>query len=125
MLNQEILNKISNLQGKIAVYWDMDGTLAEFDCITNYPKDFYINKRPINTILSAAKLLSGIDNVESFIISKLPVESEFITFQESECQKNIWLDKFAPFIKKENRIFSTDDNTTINGHYSGKYDFLY
>ena len=124
MINQNILNKIPETNGNIAIYWDMDGTLAEFDCITDYPKDFYINKRPINSILSAAKYLDKKENVTSFVISKLPPESEYITFQESEFQKNAWLDKFTPFIKKENRIFTQDDTTSENGHYLGKYNFF-
>ena len=124
MTHADTLNKILAMKGKTAIYWDMDGTLAEFDRISNYPKDFYINKRPINAILNAAKLLSESGNIDHFVLSKLPPESEYITFAEAERTKSVWLDKWTPFIPKQNRIFTTDDTIMENGNYFGKYDFF-
>ncbi len=122
MTNEITLKKILALPGKTAIYWDMDGTLAEFDRICNYPKYFYINKRPINAVLNAAKRLDENQNIDSFVLSKLPPIG--MTYEESERTKNIWLDNHAPFIRKQNRVFTTDDTILEDGTYFGKYGFF-
>jgi hypothetical protein len=120
MMHKETVDRIKNLSGKTAIYWDMDGTLAEFDRISNYPQDFYINKRPINAILDAARTLSENANIDSFVLSKLPPESEYITFSEAERTKSVWIDRWASFIPKENRFFITDDTILACGNYFGE-----
>ncbi len=121
-MHKQSVDKIKNLPGKTAIYWDMDGTLAEFDRICNYPQDFYTNKRPINAVLEAAKYLSKSENIDSFVLSKLPPIG--MTAAESERTKNIWLDNHAPFIPKENRVFTTDDTILDDGNYFGKFGFF-
>jgi len=81
-------------------------------------------KRPINTVLEASRRISEYEQIDSFVLSKLPPESEYITFAEAKRAKNIWLDKYAPFIPQKNRIFTTDDTILESGNYSGKYDFF-
>ncbi len=104
-MNNEIIEKIQKLKGRTAIYWDMDGTLTELRW-SGYVD--FAEKRPLTPILESARILSNNPNITSFVLSRLPNENKhpFWLFDESEKHKNIWLDKFAPFIKQENRVYT-------------------
>lgn len=85
---------------KIVLYSDMDGVLVEYGAgekplILNNEKNFYLNKRPIFSTINKLKELSDVENIEIGIMSNC-------YFQEQKQDKILWLEKFCPFIKKEN-----------------------
>ena len=99
MYLKEVLKQFNNK--KINLYVDMDGVIADytFGEPCNYHK-----KRPLFSSISKLEEISKLDNVELYILSATR-RTEGIE------QKNIWLDKYAPFFKKENRvIISREDN---------------
>ena len=85
---------------KVKVYFDMDGTLAEYDAedkekILSNQAGVYLTKRPLKSIINVADKLAKIDNIEICIASNCH-------FKEQKEEKLLWLEKYAPFIKKEN-----------------------
>lgn len=93
---------------KVKVYFDMDGTLAEYDAedkekILSNQAGVYLTKRPLKSIINVADKLAKIDNIEICIASNCH-------FKEQKEEKLLWLEKHAPFIKKENiNIIVFDD----------------
>ena len=85
---------------KVKVYFDMDGTLAEYDVedkekILYNQAGLYLTKRPLKSIINVADKLAKIDNIEICIVSNCH-------FKEQKEEKLLWLEKYTPFIKKEN-----------------------
>ena len=85
---------------KIKVYFDMDGTLAEYDAedkekILSNQAGVYLTKRPLKSIINVADKLAKIDNIEICIASNCH-------FKEQKEEKLLWLEKYTPFIRKEN-----------------------
>lgn len=96
-------NLIKDLANKkhIMMFVDMDGVLASYD--VGKPLDF-LNKRPLTENIAKIKKVSELPNVELHILSICRKD-----FQIEE--KNTWLNKYAPFFKKENRtIISKETN---------------
>ncbi len=79
---------------RIRLFVDMDGVIADYN--VGVPKD-YDKKRPLYSSISKLEEVSKLDNVELYILS---VTRETIGRKE----KNDWLDIYAPFFKRENRI---------------------
>ena len=84
----------------IKMFVDMDGVIAHYDVGKAY--DFH-KKRPLISSISKLETISKLENVELFILS-VSVKDEGIQ------QKNSWLDKFAPFFKKENRVIISKES---------------
>ncbi len=78
---------------KVDLYVDMDGVIAEYDF--GKPLDF-LNKRPLLSNIELLRKISQIDNVKMHILSICKKDSQIE-------EKNIWLDKYAPFFEKKNR----------------------
>ena len=72
----------------------MDGANAAYDF--GNPLDF-AKKRPLLTNIKKLEEISKLENIELKILSACKKN-----FQIDE--KNVWLDKYAPFFKQENRI---------------------
>lgn len=90
---------------KIKLFVDMDGVIADYDVGT--PKD-YDKKRPLFDSIKKLKIISEMNNVEMYIFS-------VTRYNEGINQKNIWLDKYASFFKRENRIIiSREENDMIS-----------
>ena len=93
---------------KVKVYFDMDGTLAEYDAedkekILSNQAGVYLTKRPLKSIINVADKLAKIDNIEICIANNCH-------FKEQKEEKLLWLEKYTPFIKKENiNIIVFDD----------------
>ena len=86
---------------KINLYVDMDGVIADY--VFGEPSNYH-KKRPLYTSINKLEEISKMENVELHIFSATR-KTEGIE------QKHIWLDKFAPFFKKENRvIISREEN---------------
>lgn len=92
MYLKETLKEYKNQ--KIKLFVDMDGVIADyiFDCAKDYDK-----KRPLNDSIQKLKEISKMKNVELYILSATRTD-------EGIDQKHYWLDTYAPFFKKENRI---------------------
>ena len=79
---------------KVKLFVDMDGVLADY--VFGSPKDFD-QKRPLFDSIRKLEEVSKMPNVELYIFS-------VTRYSEGLEQKQGWLDKYAPFFKKENRI---------------------
>lgn len=111
MYLKEILNSYGDK--KIKLYIDMDGVVADYD--VGKPDNFE-KKRPLYTSIDKLKEISFMDNVSLFILS---ITRKNIGIEE----KNIWLDKYMPFIDKNNRfILSKEDISKSSSEL--KVDFL-
>ena len=86
---------------KIKLFVDMDGVVADY--IFGSAQDFD-KKRPLYDNIDKLEIVSKMPNVELFIFSAT-------RYSNGISQKNWWLDKYAPFFKKKNRIIiSREDN---------------
>lgn len=79
---------------KIKLYVDMDGVIADY--IVGEPYNFD-KKRPLFSSIEKLKEIAHMDNIELYILSVSKMN-------EGIEQKEGWLDKYAPFFKKENRV---------------------
>lgn len=103
MYIEQVIRRYKNK--KIKLYVDMDGVIADYE--VGNASDFHL-KRPLISNISKLEVISKINNVELFILSITRMDEGFE-------QKQMWLDKNAPFFKKENRvIISRESNEFIN-----------
>ena len=112
----KIINEIKTMakDQKIDIYVDMDGVIAEYDF--GRPLDF-LNKRPLLGNIKVLEEVSKIPNVEMHILSICKKDSQIN-------DKNVWLDKYAPFFKKENRNVLSKETYTDRSSSELKVDFL-
>lgn len=86
---------------KINIYVDMDGVVAHYE--VGKPRN-YDEKRPLNSSIKKLKTISKMKNVNMYILSVTRMNQGII-------EKNEWLDKYMPFIDKQNRfILSREAN---------------
>lgn len=85
---------------KIVLFVDMDGVISPFEF--DKPFDF-ANKRPMTTNIKTLEKVSKLKNVDINILSvcRKDIQKE---------EKNIWLDKNAPFFTKEKRNIISKEN---------------
>lgn len=96
-----IIKDIINLakDKNVICFFDMDGTCVEYG-VNERPKllanepNFFINKRPLRSILKKMKKLSKTKNVTVKILSNC-------YFDEQRADKISWLKQHASFIKPE------------------------
>ena len=89
---------------KVKLFVDMDGVIVDY--IYGKAK-FYHKKRPLYDSIRKLENISKMPNIELYIFSATR-KTEGID------QKHLWLDTYAPFFKKENRIIiSREDNNMI------------
>ena len=108
-----LIKKISN-DKEILMCVDMDGVITSYDA--GKPLDF-LNKRPLTENIKKLEQISKLPNVELKILSICRKNSQIE-------EKNIWLDKNAPFFKKENRVIISKENITNKKSYELKIDYL-
>ena len=82
-----------SLKRKVNLFVDMDGVITEYDF--GKPLDF-VNKSPLLSNIKVLEEISRIPNLDMHILSICRKDSQVN-------DKNNWLDKYAPFFKKENR----------------------
>lgn len=92
----------------LAIFVDMDGVIADYrfgegENIKNNVQGTYLKKRPIFTTINNLKKINNEECFEIYILSSC-------FFKEQAVEKDKWLDKYADFIKKENRIFTYNAN---------------
>jgi hypothetical protein len=105
---------ISNYNEKLRIYVDMDGVIADY--IVGKPYDFE-NKRPLFDSINKLKEVSEFNNVEMYILSICNNESQI-------AEKNNWLDKYASFFQKENRVIISKDDNPDKSSSELKRDYL-
>lgn len=99
MYLKEYLKKFSNK--KIKLFVDMDGVIVDYEF--GKPSDYH-KKRPLYDSIKKLEEISNLSNIEMFIFSATRKNEGFE-------QKNLWLDTYAPFFKKQNRIIiSREEN---------------
>ena len=102
MYLKEYMKQYKNV--KIKLFVDMDGVIADY--VFDNAKD-YDKKRPLNDSIKKLEEISKMENIEQYILSATR-KNEGIE------QKNWWLDNYAPFFKKDNRIIiSREANNMI------------
>ena len=99
---------------KIDLFVDMDGVIASYNF--GMPLNFK-TKRPLVTNINTLKEVSQIKNVNLYILS---VCRENYQIKD----KNDWLDKYAPFFKKENRIILSKEKITNTSSPNMKLNYL-
>ena len=99
---------------EVLLFVDMDGVIASYDF--GKPLDFK-NKRPLKTNIDTLKKVSELDNITLNILSVCRKDYQIV-------EKNEWLDKYAPFFKKENRNILSKESITGYSSAELKLNFL-
>ena len=109
-------NLIKNLSSEkeLVIFVDMDGVISSYD--VGKPLDF-LNKRPLKENINKLEKINELPNVELYILSICRKN-----FQIEE--KNIWLDKYAPFFKRKNRIIISKQETDNTSSPEIKANYL-
>ena len=79
---------------KVKMFVDMDGVIADFDFGNNGDYD---KKRPLYSSIEKLERISKKDNIDLYIFSATRMNKGYD-------EKQYWLDKYAPFFEKENRV---------------------
>ena len=79
---------------KVKMFMDMDGVINDFDFGNNGDYD---KKRPLYSSIEKLERISKKDNIDLYIFSATRMNKGYD-------EKQYWLDKYAPFFKKENRV---------------------
>ena len=111
-------NIIEKYDKKVIMYVDMDGVIADYE--VGKALDFK-NKRPLLSNINKLKDISNISNIEMHILSLCKKD-----YQVKD--KNDWLDKYAPFFKKENRVIISKESNEgtsceLKANYLSKLNF--
>lgn len=99
---------------KIKLFVDMDGVIADYEF--GSAKD-YDKKRPLYDSIKKLKEISQMINVELYIFSAT-------RYTEGFNQKHWWLDTYAPFFKRENRIIISREENNMEESASLKAKYL-
>ena len=91
---------------KKRVYIDMDGVLAEYNPAANVEElakeGYFRSLRPRKSMVLAVKTLIKTQLTEVFVLSAVLPQCK----EQSEREKNEWLNKFLPEIDSEHRLFT-------------------
>ena len=99
---------------RIKLFVDMDGVIADYD--VGKPSN-YDEKRPLFSNISKLDEISKEGNIELYILS-------VCRMTEGIEQKNCWLDKYAPFFKKENRVILDRESNNFKHSKDLKVDYI-
>ena len=99
---------------KIKLLVDMDGVIADYEF--GSAKD-YDKKRPLKASIRKLEKISEMPNVELYIFSATRKD-------EGIEQKHWWLDTYAPFFKRENRIIISRESNNMEESASLKANYL-
>ena len=103
----ERVKEIKKENEKIAIFVDMDGTIAEYpvyqeENVAKAMEEEYSKIEPVNYIINILKELSKIENIDLYILTLSK------TIQISE-EKIKWLKKYVNFIQEKNWIIITKE----------------
>ena len=96
MFLKEELKKIN---GNIKLFVDMDGVIADYNVGKAYDYD---QKRPLYDSIKKLEEVSKMENIELFVLS-------ITRMTEGFNQKHEWLDKYASFFKRKNRVIISSE----------------
>lgn len=99
---------------KIKLFVDMDGVIVDY--VVGSTSDFH-KRRPLISSIEKLNEISKMENVELFILSVTKMD-------EGLKQKQIWLDKYAPFFKENNRIILSRESNSFKSSADLKAEFL-
>ncbi len=108
-----LIEKVSKNK-RIIIYVDMDGVIASYDF--GKPLDI-TKKRPLYTNIKTLESLLDLENVELGILSVCRFDSQIR-------EKNDWLDKYAPFFKKDKRIIISKESNPNHTSKELKLNYL-
>ncbi|MBR2704431.1 MAG: hypothetical protein IKE91_03080 [Clostridia bacterium] len=114
MFFRKTIEELESKYKKIRIFIDMDGVIADY--IVGEASD-YDKKRPLLSTIKQLEEISNKPNIELNILS-------ISRMDEGVEQKNIWLDKYVPFIKKENRYIISRESNNMEKSYKLKCDFI-
>lgn len=114
MFFEKNIKELESKYKKIKLFVDMDGVIADY--IVGEARDYH-KKRPLLSTIKQLEDISNKDNIELNIlsISRMDVGVK---------QKNDWLDTYAPFFKKENRIIISRESNNMEKSYKLKCDYI-
>lgn len=114
MFFRKTIEEIKDKYNKIKIFVDMDGVIADY--VVGEARD-YDRKRPLLTTIKQLEEISKIDNIELFIlsISRMDIGVE---------EKNRWLDTYAPFFKRENRVIISRESNNMEKSFKLKCDYI-
>ena len=99
---------------RIKLFVDMDGVIADY--IFGSAQD-YDKKRPLYDNIDKLEIVSKMPNLELFIFSAT-------RYSTGIAQKHWWLDTYAPFFKKENRIIISREENDMRESSILKAEYL-
>ena len=114
MFFKKTIEELESKYKKIKLFVDMDGVIADY--IVGEARD-YDKKRPLLSTIKQLEDISNKDNIELNIlsISRMDVGIK---------QKNEWLDTYAPFFKKENRIIISRESNNMEKSFRLKCNYV-
>lgn len=95
------------------IFFDMDGVLAKWQWVgpdTLALPGYFKGLTPDESAIGAAKILSVSISTEMYVLSA-------VMNDVAKAEKGEWLDKYVPFIPKQNRVFvpyGTDKSNIIS-----------
>lgn len=109
-------NLIKNLSNEkeTILFVDMDGVIASYDVGKPYN---FLEKRPLKENIRKIEEVGKLTNVTLYILS---ICRKDIQIEE----KNIWLDRHAPFFKKENRVIISKEKLQNQSSSEIKANYL-
>jgi len=104
----ERIKTICDSKAKVLLFVDMDGTIVEYDFFTKEFKEknensLFVNLRPLTSVIECLEKINELPNLELYILSACRYNSD-------ATQKQEWLEKHAPFIKRENTFILIREN---------------
>lgn len=96
------VNEICKKHKRVALFVDMDGTIAEYNVypegfVTTETKELFLGAEPLDVVIDNLKKVNNIENLDIYILSLS--RSDIIVEEKKQ-----WLKKYVPFIKEENYI---------------------
>ena len=96
------VNEICKKHKRVALFVDMDGTIAEYNVypegfVTTETKELFLGAEPLDVVIDNLKKINNIENLDIYILSLS--RSDIIVEEKKQ-----WLKKYVPFIKEENYI---------------------
>ena len=106
------INDICKEHKKIALFVDMDGTIAEYPVypdgfVTTTTNEVFLTVAPLNVVINNLEKVNTIKNLDIYILT---LSKSNIIVEE----KKQWLKKFVSFIKEENYIILNRENGDYN-----------
>ena len=99
---------------RISIYIDMDSVIVDYEVGKAFGYD---KKRPLFSSIDKLKEISKMENVTMHILS-------ISKTNKGVEEKNIWLDKYIPFIEKDNRNIISKEINPNKASWELKSEFL-